>query len=107
MLETYAPELYPEVTVTNGVEQKHFGRVMMESAAQTIREAWSSAIKEVEAFPDDPKNLIEQRGRLRQVMLEIAGELGAADVQSCASDDQIIMQHVRNARDLAKEALRR
>ena len=69
MLETYAPELYPEVKVTNGVEQKHFGRVMMESAAQAIREAWASAIHEVEAFPDDPANLLEQRARLRAALL--------------------------------------
>lgn len=72
MLETYAPEIFPEVKVTNGVEQKHFGRVMMEAAAITIRKAWASAIKEVEAFPDDPANIIEQRGRLRQALMKIA-----------------------------------
>jgi hypothetical protein len=42
MLETYAPEVFPEV---NEQGQKHFGRVMMESAARAIREAWA-AIKD-------------------------------------------------------------
>lgn len=106
MLETWAPEIFPETTVTDGIEQKHFGRIMMESAAQAIREAWASAIKEVEAFPPDPKNLIEQRGKLRQALLEIAGELGAADVQSAPSDDHIIMGHVRSAKALAGAALK-
>ncbi len=45
MLETYAPEIFPEV---NEAGQMHFGRVMMESAAETIREAWAQAIGEVE-----------------------------------------------------------
>jgi hypothetical protein len=48
MLEAYAPEIFPETKVTNGVEQRPFGRVMMESAAQAIREAWATAIKETE-----------------------------------------------------------
>lgn len=103
MLETYAPEVFPEI---NEQGQKHFGRVMMESAAEAIRGAWAKAIKEAENFPDDPANLIEQRGKVRQALLEICGELGAADVQSCASDDQIIMQHVRDAKELAAAALK-
>ena len=41
MLETWAPEVFPEV---NEQGQKHFGRVMMESAAQEIRQAWADAI---------------------------------------------------------------
>jgi hypothetical protein len=45
MLETYAPEVFPEI---NEQGQKHFGRVMMESAAQAIRDSWSQAIREVE-----------------------------------------------------------
>lgn len=44
MLETYAPELFPETTEVNGVIQKHFGRVIMESAAQSIRESWAEAV---------------------------------------------------------------
>lgn len=48
MLEKYAPDIFPEVVVVNGVEQKHFGRLMMESAAQAIRDAWVQAIKEAE-----------------------------------------------------------
>ena len=45
MLETYAPDLYPEVDEHG---RKHFGRVLMESAAQAIRDAWTDAIKDVE-----------------------------------------------------------
>lgn len=48
MLEKWAPEIFPEVSVVNGVEQKHFGRIMMESAAQAIRDSWVQAIREVE-----------------------------------------------------------
>lgn len=45
MLETYAPDLYPEVDEHG---RKHFGRVMMESAAEAIRQAWKDAIADVE-----------------------------------------------------------
>jgi hypothetical protein len=72
MLETYAPEIFPEVKITNGIEQKHFGRVMMESAAQSIRDAWAAAIHEVEAFPLDTDGIIEQRGKLRRALQKIA-----------------------------------
>lgn len=103
MLETYAPDVFPEI---NEHGQKHFGRVMMESAAEAIRSAWSNAIVEVENFPDDPASLIDQRGKLRQALLEIAGELGAALVQQSPNDDKIIMDHVREASEIAKRALK-
>lgn len=45
MLETYAPEIFPEV---NAEGQIHFGRAMMESAAEAIREAFAKAIKSAE-----------------------------------------------------------
>lgn len=45
MLEKYAPEIFPSVDEHG---RKHFGRVMMESAAQAIRDAWSDAIRDVE-----------------------------------------------------------
>ena len=45
MLETYAPEIFPNVDEHG---RKDFGRVMMESAAQAIRDAWSDAIKDIE-----------------------------------------------------------
>lgn len=45
MLERWAPDVFPEV---NEQGQKHFGRVMMESAAQAIREAWAQAVKGAE-----------------------------------------------------------
>lgn len=103
MLETYAPEVFPEI---NEQGQKHFGRVMMEGAAQSIRDAWSSAVVEVENFPDDPQNLVESHGRLRQSLLEIAAHLHAASIQSSPSDDQIIAGHVRDAMEIAKTALK-
>jgi hypothetical protein len=45
MLEKWGPEVFPEV---NEAGQKHFGRIMMEGAAQAIRDAWAAAIKEAE-----------------------------------------------------------
>jgi len=50
MLETYAPEIFPEVNVVNGVEQRHFGRVMMEGAAQSIRDSFKQAVREIEGI---------------------------------------------------------
>ena len=49
MLETYAPEVFPDV---NEQGQIHFGRALMESAAKSIRQAWADAIAEVSAMPD-------------------------------------------------------
>jgi hypothetical protein len=51
MLEKWAPEVFPETNEVNGVIQKHFGRVMMESAAEAIRQAWAGAIAEIEKTP--------------------------------------------------------
>lgn len=48
MLETYAPEIFPEINAVNGVVQKHFGRVMMESSAQAIRDSFKQAVREIE-----------------------------------------------------------
>lgn len=45
MLDTYAPEVFPEV---NEHGQIHFGRAIMESAAQAIRQSWVDAIAVVE-----------------------------------------------------------
>lgn len=45
MLETYAPEIFPNVDEHG---RKDFGRVMMESAAQAIRDAWADAIRDTE-----------------------------------------------------------
>lgn len=103
MLETYSPDVFPEI---NEQGQKHFGRIMMESAAAAIRDAWKSAIVEVENFPDEPANIIESHGRLRQALLEIAGHLGAVLVQAIPSDDKIIIDHVREASQIAKDALK-
>ncbi len=103
MLETWAPDIFPEI---NEQGQKHFGRVMLESAAQAIRDSWKAAVVEVETFPDDPANIIEERGRLRQALLAIAGELGAALVQQSPSDDPVIISHVRDAQQIAKDALK-
>ena len=44
--------------------------------------------------------------RLRAAMLDALGEVGAADVQSLASDDQIIMGHVRDAASILHAALK-
>lgn len=41
MLERWAPECFPEI---NEQGQKHFARVMMEAAAEEIRNAWADAV---------------------------------------------------------------
>ena len=50
MLERYASDIFPEV---NEQGQKHFGRVM-ESAAESIRDAWANAIATVD--PPAPRS---------------------------------------------------
>lgn len=45
MLERWAPEIFPTVDEHG---RKDFGRVMMESAAQAIRDAWADAVADVE-----------------------------------------------------------
>lgn len=45
MLEAYAPEIFPNVDEHG---RKDVGRVIMESAAKAIRDAWADAIKDVE-----------------------------------------------------------
>lgn len=99
MLEKWAPEIFPETTEVNGVVQKHFGRVMMESAAEAIRDAWKNAIVEIEQFPDDPANLIEQRGKLRQALLEVAALMRDAAMR----DDPL--GYISEAHEVAKKAL--
>lgn len=99
MLEKWAPEIFPETNEVNGVVQKHFGRVMMESAADAIREAWKGAIVEVTHFPDNPANLIEQRGKLRDALFEIAVLLRDAH----AIGDSY--GFLREAHDIAKNTL--
>ena len=49
MLETYADECFPVLPEHEG--KKHFARVIMESAAEAIRQAWADAIKEVGKAP--------------------------------------------------------
>ncbi|MFG1399876.1 hypothetical protein [Roseixanthobacter pseudopolyaromaticivorans] len=42
---------------------------------------------------------------IRDDLLKIIGHLGTAEVQSLPSDDQIIMDHVREALEIARAAL--
>src|SRR5690348_7023651 len=74
MLEKWGPEAFP----ANEQGQVHFGRAITDSAAEAIREAWKNAVVEVEHFPDDPVNLIAQRGELRQALLEVCAFLRRA-----------------------------
>jgi hypothetical protein len=99
MLETWAPEIFPETTEVDGVVQKHFGRVMMESAAKAIRDAFIGAVVEIERFPDDPTNLIEQHGKLRATLLEIATLLHEGNGRPAAEG------YLREAHRLATAAL--
>jgi hypothetical protein len=101
MLEKWGPEAFP----ANEQGQVHFGRAMTDSAAEAIRAAWKTAIEEVTNFPDDEDGWIAERGRLRNVMLEAAGELGAALSQVAPSDDAIIVGHMKDAYDKLHAAL--
>jgi hypothetical protein len=99
MLEKWGPEAFP----ANEQGQVHFGRAMTNAAAEAIRAAWKTAIQEVEHFPDDQAGWIEERGKLRNAILEACGELGAALIPS---DDRIIMGHIRGAVELLRAALK-
>lgn len=84
--------------------QKHFGRIMMECSATAIRDAWRGAIVEVVDFPDDPANLIEQRGRLRQALFDIAGLLQKALIAAEPNNTNFIL--ISEARNVARDALK-
>lgn len=101
MLETWAPEIFPG---ENEQGQKHFGRIMMECSATAIRDAWRGAIVEVVDFPDDPANLIEQRGRLRQALFDIAGLLQKALIAAEPNNTNFIL--ISEARNVARDALK-
>lgn len=100
MLEKWGPEAFP----ANEQGQVHFGRAMTDSAAEAIRAAWRNAIVEVEHFPDDPTNLIEQRGQLRQALLEIAVELEGATREGL-TQEQAVCGRISEALRIAKDAL--
>lgn len=46
----------------------------------------------------------DERKRIRDMLLEIHSHLAVAIVQSLETDDQIIMNHVREAKVLARQA---
>lgn len=71
MLETYAPELYPDVDEHG---RKHFNRVMMESAAEAIRRAWKDAIAEAEN--SERADHVAEVERLREALVEISKGAG-------------------------------
>lgn len=102
MLETYAPDIFPEI---NEKGQKHFGRIMMESAAESIRAAWTGAVVEIEAFPDTPASIIEQRGKLRQALLEIATLLYAVIGPDEPQPADVVLSNAREAATIARDAL--
>ena len=102
MLEKWGPETFP----ADEQGQVHFGRAMTDAAAQDIREAWKTAIQEVESFPDNEGGWIEERGRLRNAIIEACGELGTALIQQSPSDDAIIMNHIKSAIELLRAALK-
>lgn len=101
MLEKWGPEAFPE----NGQGQVHFGRAMTDSAAQAIREAWKAAVVEVEHFPDDPANIIEERGRLRQALFEIAVVLADGVTRAPSPATTVSIAYIREAAQIAKDAL--
>jgi hypothetical protein len=70
-------------------------------AADSIREAWKTAIQDVENFPDDEAAWTAERDDLRNALLEVSGELGAALMQPSPSDAAI-----RRAVELLRVALK-
>ena len=94
MLEKWGPEAFP----ANEQGQIHFGRAITDSAAQAIRDAWTAAIVEVEAFPENEGGWIEERGRLRQAVLEIVTEIGQSQRERSDPTRRII--------EIAKDALK-
>lgn len=102
MLETWAPDIFPEI---NEQGQKHFGRVMMESAAEAIRDAWKGAVVEIEQFPDDPSSLIDQRGKLRHALLSVATLLYAVIGPDEPQPSNVVLSNAREAAEIACEAL--
>lgn len=79
MLEQYAAETFPP----NDHGQVHFGRALMDAAAEAIRGAWRQAIREVEAFPADDNGIVEQLGKLRRALGKIV------DLEASEADDPL------------------
>jgi hypothetical protein len=102
MLEKWGPEAFP----ANEQGQVHFGRAVTDSAAQAIREAWKTAIQELENFPDSDAGWLIERSNLRNSIIEACGELGAALVQQSPSDDEIIMSHIKRAIECLRAGLK-
>jgi hypothetical protein len=94
MLETYAPEIFPETTEVNGVLQKHFGRVMMESAAQAIRESWANAIKETEN-----SDRADQIADVEHLCLAAETACSnALDIDGCGESASVSYEHLNDLR---------
>jgi hypothetical protein len=58
-------------------------------AAESIREAWKTASQDADNFADDEAGWMAERRDLRNALLEVSGELGAALMQPSPSDDAI------------------
>jgi hypothetical protein len=67
MLEKWGPETFP----ADPDGKMHFGRVMTDSAAEAIREAWRTAIRDIENFPSNG-SMAEQIVNLRHALGKIA-----------------------------------
>lgn len=92
MLETYAPEVFPDV---NEQGQKHFGRVMMEAAAQAIRDSWALAIKEAEN--SKRANQVAETARLREALVAQV-DVNKRLMRAAGLDDQAIADSTAQAR---------
>ena len=97
MLEKYAPDIFPEVNVVNGVEQKHFGRLMMESAAQGIREAWAQAIKEAEN--SDRADMVAEVAALIKAVRSLLNGLDTGEAWIDTIADETLANTMRDLRD--------
>lgn len=79
MLEKWGPETFP----ADEDGKIHFGRLMTDSAANAIREAWRVAIREVEHFPNTPESMVVQIGNLRHAPGKIA------DLEASEADEPL------------------
>lgn len=83
MLERYAPDLYPDVDEHG---RKHFNRVLMESAAEAIRQAWKDAISEAEN--SERADLVAENERFRNALSDIASGFSCLQGYSAADAAQ-------------------
>jgi len=101
MLEKWGPEAFP----ANEQGQVHFGRAITDSAAEAIRDAFKTAIQEIEHFPDDEAGWVAERGELRHAILEAVCDLSQTVLES-PSDPHGLAAGVKRAVETLRAGLK-